>query len=70
MAKPKIPPLQAELVYNADPGIVEIIHPDGFRQYVSGIGAVFYRMKVVADGADEAAKWFRTHFGDVERIAC
>ena len=69
MAKPKLPPLRAELVYDADPGIVEIIHPDGFRQYVGGIGAVFYRMKAVADGADEAAKWFRTYFGDVVHIA-
>ena len=69
MAKPKMT-LRAEITGYEPPDIVEVIHPDGFRQYFGDVLATFYRMKCVVDGEEETARWFRDYFGDVERVAC
>ena len=67
MAKPKLPPLWAEISYTA-PAPVQIIHPDGLMQTVGGPAATFYRMKCVADGQEAAAEYIRRLFGPSERI--
>ena len=67
MAKPKLPPLWAEVTYVA-PDPVEVLHPDGSQQILGGPWATFYRMKCVVDGQESAAKYIRDLFGPAERI--
>jgi len=67
MAKPKLPPLWAEVSYTA-PDPVEVLHPDGSRQILGGPWATFYRMKCVVDGQEAAAAYIRSLFGPAERI--
>lgn len=67
MAKPKLPPLWAEISYTA-PDPVEIVHTDGLTQILGGPWATFYRMKCVADGQEAAAEYILRLFGSSERI--
>lgn len=67
MAKPKLPPLKAELLYG-EPEPADIFHDDGLIQVIGGPWATFYRMKCAVDGQPAAAKFIRQIFGDAEFI--
>ena len=67
MAKPKLPPLKAEILY-AEPEPVDIFHDDGLIQVIGGPWATFYRMKCVVDGQPAAAQFIRRIFGDAEFV--
>lgn len=62
-AKPKMPPLRAELTYTPDPGpVIEVVHPDGFTQLFTGLGAFLYKASVLTDGQEAALENARTRW--------